>query len=177
MLNLLSVLPYQSQMHPAWLAMFLASVQCLPLAFRRVNPVLALICCGLPRNVYDALNFGYAPLPIAKAIAFATVADRSRPWLRWLTLVGTAGGISYAMTLPGHPLPYDAIVQSVIFGTAWVIGILNRKRRQYVATVARGPNGPRPSWTRSPRGPRRPPSPSGSASPASCTTWSRTTSA
>ena len=78
-LNLLSVLPYESQIsHPAWLAMFLASVQCLPLAFRRVNPVLALICSGLPRNVYDALNFGYAPLPIANAIAFATVADQSR---------------------------------------------------------------------------------------------------
>jgi signal transduction histidine kinase len=136
-LNLLSVLPYQSQMHPAWLAMFLAAVQCLPLAFRRVNPVLALICAGLPRNVYDTINFGYEPLPIAAAIAFATVADRSRPSLRWLSFAGVAGGISYAMTLPGHILPYDAIVQAVIFGTAWVIGILNRKRREYVATVAR----------------------------------------
>jgi signal transduction histidine kinase len=135
-LNVLWVLPYQSQMHPAWLAMFLAGVQCLPLAIRRVNPVLALILSGLPRNVYDTIGFGYAPLPLANAIAFATVADRSRPWLRWVSLVGVVCGISYAMTLPGHILPYEAIVQAVIYGTAWVIGILNRKRREYVATVS-----------------------------------------
>src|SRR5689334_13125034 len=30
-LNLLSLLPYQSQMHPAWLAFFLVTVQCAPL--------------------------------------------------------------------------------------------------------------------------------------------------
>jgi signal transduction histidine kinase len=136
-LNLLSVLPYQSQMHPAWLAMFLASAQCLPLAFRRVNPVLALACAGIPRNVYDTLNFGYEPLPIAAAIAFATVADRSRPWLRWLTVLGTVTGGAYSQAQPGHPEPYSAVVQAVIFGTAWVIGTLNRSRRRYIATVAR----------------------------------------
>src|SRR5580704_15785793 len=54
-LNLLAVLPYASHFHPAWLALLTASAQCLPLAFRRVNPVLALICSGLIRNVYDAM--------------------------------------------------------------------------------------------------------------------------
>ena len=123
---------------PVWLAMFLASVQCLPLAFRRVNPVLVLICCGIPRNVYDVLNFGYAPLPIANAIAFATVAYQTRArWLRWGTLVATAGGISWAMTLPGHPLPYEAIVQFVIFGTAWVVGTILRARRQFFTDLTR----------------------------------------
>ena len=135
-LNLCSVLPYQSQLHPAWLAMFLVTVQCLPLAFRRVNPVLALICSGLPRNVYDHLQFPYAPLPLATAIAIATVADRSRPWLRWLTVVGILIGGAYSQAQPGHPQPYSAAVQLFIFGTAWTIGILNRKRREYVATVA-----------------------------------------
>src|SRR5215472_1277173 len=111
-LNLLSVLGQASAISgPVWLAMFLAAVQCLPLAFRRVNPVLVLICCGIPRNAYDILNFGYAPLPIANAIAFATVAYQVQArWLRWGTLIATAGGISWAMTLPGHPLPYEAIV-------------------------------------------------------------------
>jgi signal transduction histidine kinase len=136
-LNLLSILTYTSQMHPAWLAMLTVSAQCLPLAFRRVNPVLALICSGLIRNVYDAMNFGNAPLPIAPAIALATVADRSRPWLRWLSLAGTAGGISWAETLPNHPLPYDAIVQAVIFGTAFVLGTLFRKRREFFAALMR----------------------------------------
>jgi signal transduction histidine kinase len=139
LLNLLSVLGQASAISgPVWLAMFLASVQCLPLAFRRVNPVLVLIACGIPRNTYDILNFGYAPLPIANAIAFATVAYQVRArWLRWGTLVATACGIAYAMTLPGHPLPYAAIEQYVIFGTAWMVGSVFRSRRQYFTALTR----------------------------------------
>jgi signal transduction histidine kinase len=136
-LNLLSVLGQASQISgPVWLAMFLAAVQCLPLAFRRVSPVLALICSGIPRNAYDVIDFGYAPLPIAQAIAFATVAYQSGRWLRWGTLAATAAGISWAMTLPVHHLPYDAIVQFVIFGTAWVIGTVFRSRRDFIANLA-----------------------------------------
>jgi len=138
-LNLLSVLGQESQIAGTlWLAMFLAAAQCLPLAFRRVNPILVAIACGIPRNTYDVLNFGYAPLPIANAIAIATIAYQVRSrWLRWGTLVATAGGITFAETLPGHPLPYDAIEQGVIFGTAWVIGTVFRSRREFVAAVAR----------------------------------------
>ena len=136
-LNLLSLLPYESQLHPAWLALFLVTVQCAPLAFRRVNPVLALICAGLPRNFYDHLVFPYEPLPLATAIAFATVADRSRPWLRWVTIVGVVIGGAYSQAQPGHPQPYSALFQVYIFGTAWVVGVLNRKRRQFIASVSR----------------------------------------
>src|SRR5215469_250938 len=136
-INLLSVLGQASQISgQVWLAMFLAAVQCLPLAFRRVAPVLVLIACGIPRNTYDILNFGYAPLPIANAIAFATVAYQTpQRWLRWSVLVCTVGGISWAMTLPGHPLPYAAIVQFVIFGTAWVVGTIFRSRRDFTANL------------------------------------------
>src|SRR5215813_7147214 len=133
--NLLSLLPYMSQMHPQWLALFLVAVQPLPLIWRRRWPVLALLCSGLPWNVYDQLQFGFAPL--AQAIAFVTVAERSRPWLRRGTLVAAAGGIAYAQTLPGHTEPYDAIVQAFIFGTAWVVGMLSRSRRDLVAETAR----------------------------------------
>ena len=177
MLNLLSLLPYRAQMHPLWLALFLVSAQCVPLAWRRRWPVPALLCSGLIRNMYDVLQFGYAPLPLAPAICFATVAERSRPWIRWPTLICTAVGIAYAMRLPGHSLPYDAVVQAFIFGTAWVSarsagpgGRLSPRRHA-------GRSGPRRNWTRPPPGPRRPPPPSGSGSPANCTTWSRTTSA
>ncbi len=128
-LNLLSLLPYQSQMHPTWLALLLVAGQCLPLALRRVCPVPALIGCGIPRNLYDAFQFGYAPLPLAPAIAFATVADRSGPLLRWPTVAGTAVGVAWSQTLPGHNQPYDAIVQAFIFGAAWVVGTLSRYRR------------------------------------------------
>ena len=136
-LNLMSLLPYQSQLHPFWLALFLVSAQCVPLAFRRLWPVPALICSGIPRNLYDMLQFGYAPLPLAPAIAFATVAERSGRLTRWIIVVLVAIGIVRSQLLPGHIEPYDAIVQSFIFGTAWVVGILSRVRRQSMAAVAR----------------------------------------
>jgi signal transduction histidine kinase len=136
-LNLLAVLLYLPQMHPAWLALFLASAQCLPLAIRRVNPVVALILCGIPRNLYDTLSFGFAPLPLAPAIAFATVAERSRWWLRWPTLILTAVGIAYGQTTPGHTEPYDAVIQYFIFGAAWAVGLLARSRGNAIAAVVR----------------------------------------
>jgi signal transduction histidine kinase len=135
-LNLLSLLPYHAQLHPLWAAYALVCAQCLPLAVRRVWPVPALICSGVLRDLYDALTFGFAPLPLAPAIAFATVADRSRPVLRWITVAATVGGVAYSQTLPGHPEPYDSIIQASIFGAAWVIGTLNRHRRAALAAAA-----------------------------------------
>jgi signal transduction histidine kinase len=135
-LSLLSLLPYQAQLHPRWEAFALVAAQCVPLAVRRVWPVPALICSGVLRDLYDGLKFGFAPLPLAPAIAFATVADRSRPALRWITVAATAGGVAYSQTLPGHNQPYDAIVQASIFGAAWVIGTLNRHRRAALAAAA-----------------------------------------
>ena len=135
-LNVLSLLPYLSRMHPAWLALLLVAGQCLPLAVRRVWPVPALIACGALRDLYDVLQFGYAPLPLAPAIGFATVADRSGPVLRWGTVVGLAAGVTWSQTLPGHNQPYDAIVQYFIFGAAWAIGVLSRHRRAALAAAA-----------------------------------------
>jgi signal transduction histidine kinase len=136
-LNLLSLLVNEPKMHPSWLALFLVAAQCLPLAWRRHWPVPALICCGIPRNLYDALAFGYAPLPLAPAIGFATVIDRSGRATRWIVVVLVAIGIARSQMLPGHILPYDAIVQAFIFGTAWAVGALNRARRESMAAVAR----------------------------------------
>jgi signal transduction histidine kinase len=137
-LNLMSLLPYQSQMHPAGLALFLVSVQCLPLAIRRLWPVPASILCGIPRSLYDSLGFGFAPLPLAPAIAFATIAERSRWWIRWPSVCFYAVGIIYGQRTPGHSdEPYDAIVQVFIFGAAWGIGMLSRARRDSMAAAAR----------------------------------------
>ena len=135
-LNVLSLLPYLSGMHPRWLALLLVGGQCLPLALRRVFPVPVLIASGLIRNVYDALLFGYAPLPLAPAIACATVAEQSGRWLRLLTAVGVSGGLAWSQALPGHNQPYDAIVQVFIFGAAWAVGALSRYRRAALAAAS-----------------------------------------
>jgi len=136
-LNVMSLLPYQSRMRPSWLALFLVAAQCLPLAVRRRWPVPALIGCGIPRNIYDVLLFGYAPLPLAPAIGFATVAERSGRLVRWIIVILVAIGIVRSQLLPGHTEPYDAIVQAFIFSTAWVVGMLSRVRRENMAAVAR----------------------------------------
>jgi signal transduction histidine kinase len=135
-LNLLSLLPYRAQLHPTWLALLLVGGQCLPLALRRVAPVPALIGCGLLRNLYDAFQFGYAPLPLAPAIAFATVADRSGPLLRWVTVAASTAGVAWSQALPGHHQPYDAIVQAFIFGAAWTVGTLSRYSRAALRAAA-----------------------------------------
>jgi signal transduction histidine kinase len=135
-LNVLSLLPYQSKLHPAWLAFFLVVAQCLPLALRRVVPVPVAIGCGVFRSLYDGLGFGYAPLPLAPAIAIATIADRSGRLLRWLTVGITLAVVTWSQTLPGHVEPYDAIVQYFIMGAAWVIGMLSRRRRLALAAAA-----------------------------------------
>jgi signal transduction histidine kinase len=137
-LNVMSLVPYQSQLHPSWLAFFLAAAQCVPLAWRRRWPVFALLCTGIPRNLYDMLAFGYAPLPLGPAIAFATVAERSCRVTRWITVVLVAIGIVRGQMLPGHNAePYELIIQVFIFGTAWVVGLISRGRRQNLAAVAR----------------------------------------
>ncbi len=127
--NMLSLLPYLSQLHPSWLAILLVVGQCLPLALRRVSPLASLIGCGLIRNVYDGLAFGFAPLPLGPAIAFATVAERSGPAVRWLSVAGTAGGIAWGQVQPGHTEPYDGVIQVFFFAAAWTVGTLSRYRR------------------------------------------------
>jgi len=135
-LNLLSLVAYQRYLHPLWLAFFLVSAQCLPLALRRVWPVPVAIGVGVLRDLYDSLGYGFAPLPLAPAIAVATVAERSRPWIRWLTVVGTIIGLTYSQTLPGHIEPYDWIVQAFIMAAAWAIGTLSRRRRAALAEAS-----------------------------------------
>jgi len=135
-LNLLTLLPYESNLHPLWPALLLVSGQCLPLALRRVWPLPVAIVVGVLRDLYDGLGYGFAPLPLAPAIAVATVAERSRPWIRWLTLVGTIIGLTYSQTLPGHNEPYDWIVQAFIMTAAWGIGTLSRRRRAALADAS-----------------------------------------
>lgn len=132
LVNIGSLLPYHAQIHRFWLALLLAAAQCLPLAWRRSWPVPVLIILAVPRVWYDVLSFGYAPLVLAPAIAFATVMDRSPTLLRWPTAIITTGVVAWTQTFPGHNQPYDAIVDVLIFVAAGVIGILARARRAAV---------------------------------------------
>jgi signal transduction histidine kinase len=127
--NVVSLLPYRSQLHPLWLALTLVAAQGLPLAGRRHLPIVVALVIGGTRVAYDQIGFGFAPFPLGPAIALYTVMDRRGAAWRWISLllVGTAIGISQAA--PGHHQPYDTIFQVMIFATAVAAGLLSRAKR------------------------------------------------
>src|SRR5215472_5423143 len=92
--NMVSVLPYRSQLHPLWLALVLLAGQALPLAWRRSLPVGIGLLVGAARVGYDKIGFGFAPLPLGPAIAIYTVFDRRGPVLRTVTAILIVVGIS-----------------------------------------------------------------------------------
>jgi signal transduction histidine kinase len=127
--NALSLLPYQSQQHPLWLALVLVIAQALPLAWRRTWPIAVGLVIAAARVSYDQIGFTYAPFPLGPAIAFYTVIDRcGRVW-RWSAWVVVAAGIAIGGAAPGHSEPYEAIFQVMIFLTAWAAGTLSRTKR------------------------------------------------
>jgi signal transduction histidine kinase len=127
--NVLSLLPYQRQLHPLWLPLVLVAAQGLPLAWRRSWPVPVMIVIGVARVAYDQAGFGMAPLPLGPAIAFWAVIDRCGPLWRWISVAGVATGIAVSLSAPGHSEPYDAIFQAMIFLTAGAAGVLSRAKR------------------------------------------------
>jgi signal transduction histidine kinase len=133
--NVVSVLPYQDRLHPAWLAVLLVIAQAVPLAWRRSHAVGAGLVVGAARVGYDRLGFGFAPFPLAPAIAFYTVIDRRGPAWRRIGVLVVAAALVVSETAPGHSEPYDAIFQVTIFLTAWVAGTLSRAKRARLAAA------------------------------------------
>ena len=133
--NVVSLLPYRSQLNPLWLALVLVAAQGIPLAWRRSWPILVMIVVGGVRVAYDQIGFGFAPFPLGPAIAFYTVIDRCGPIWRWITIAFAVGGIATSLATPGHSEPYEAIFQGMIFLTAWAAGTLNRTKRANLAAA------------------------------------------
>ncbi len=128
--NVVSLLAYRHQLHPAWLALALVAAQGVPLIWRRRSPVAVMIAVGAARVAYDRIGFGFAPFPLGPAIAFYTVIDCcSRPW-RWATVVLAATGITISLTSSGsRSEPYEAIFQALIFLAAGAAGTISRSTR------------------------------------------------
>jgi signal transduction histidine kinase len=127
--NAVSLLPYRAQLHPLWLALTLVIAQAVPLAWRRSLPLAVAFVSGAARVAYDQIGFGFAPFPLATAIAYYTVIDRCRPVWRWIVTALVAAGISISLATPGHNEPYDGIFQALIFLTAGAAGVLSRTKR------------------------------------------------
>ena len=134
-INVGTVLPYGSQMHPLWLALFLVTAQAVPLAWRRSYPLAVLIVAGIPRILYDQLAFGYAPIPLANTIAFYTAMVYCRPAVRRVVIVLAVIGTIQSQVAPGHTQPYDAFVSGLTTVAAWLAAVLVRTRRAYIQEV------------------------------------------
>ena len=132
LVNVATLVFYRSQLHPFWLALTLVVLETLPLAWRRSWPAAAFLVAGLPRSIYDSIGLGFAPLPLAQAIAYFTVIERCRPAARRILTVLLAIGIVRSQLLPGHTQPYDFTVVSLIFVTAGMAGVLSRTRHAYL---------------------------------------------
>ena len=128
-INVLALLPFRAQLHPAWLAVLLVIAQAVPLAWRRSHPVGAAFVIGAARVGYDRMGFGFAPFPLGPAIAFYTIIDRCGPGWRRMAVLAVAAGVTISQTGRGHSEPYDAIFQVFIFLTAWAAGALSRAER------------------------------------------------
>jgi signal transduction histidine kinase len=133
--NVGSLIPETGQLHPAYAAYMLVVLQVLPLIWRRRWPVPVYIATGIPRNIYDLLHTGFAPVPLGPAIAYFTVMERSSTRWRWVASAFTLAGITYSQTLPGHNEPYDFFVVVMEFAVAGLAGVLSRTRRAYLREV------------------------------------------
>ena len=132
LVNVASVLPYRSQLHPFWAALVLVIAQCVPLAWRRRWPLAVLIVAGIPRILYDQLAFAYAPFPLANTIAFYTAMVYCRPAVRRVVILLVVIGSIESQVSPDHTQPYDAVVSALTTLGAWGAAVVVRNRQANV---------------------------------------------
>jgi signal transduction histidine kinase len=133
--NVGSLIPEAGRLHRAYAAFILVVLQVLPLTWRRRWPVAVYIATGIPRNLYDLLHIGFAPLPLGPAIGYFTVMERSSTAWRWAASIGTLAGITWSQLQPGHTEPYDFFVVALQFAVAGLAGVLSRTRQAYLREV------------------------------------------
>jgi signal transduction histidine kinase len=133
--NVASLLPNRSELHPLGLALVLVVGQALPLAFRRSQTIGAGLVIGACRVGYDVAGLNFAPFPLGPAIVVYTVFDQSSVAVRWFTGALLAVGITTSEATPGHSEPYDALIQVFIFAAAIGAGLLSRAMRSSLRTA------------------------------------------
>ena len=134
--DIATLLPYRTRLHPAGVAIALVVAQNLPLAWRRSWPVIAFLVIGAARVSYDLIGLGYAPLPLGPAIGYYTVMSMSSARVRWVVSVLVLAAIGTSQTAPGHNEPYDFAVATLVFAAAGTAGTLSRTYLREVAARA-----------------------------------------
>jgi len=130
-----SLIPETRQLPLPYVAYASVILQALPLTWRRRWPVAVFVAVGIPRDVYDLFIRSFEPLPLASAIAYYTVMERSSTRVRWIISAVLLFGIIRSQMLPGHTEPYDLFVDLLQFAVAGIAGILARTHGAYVTEV------------------------------------------
>ena len=133
--NVASLIPETRQLQLPYVAFLLVVLQALPLTWRRRWPAAVFFAVGIPRNIYDQLGIGFAPIPLGPAIAYYTVMDRCSTKVRVALSALLILGIIEGQTTPGHTEPYDFFVAVLQFAVAGTLGTLSRTRRAYLQAV------------------------------------------
>jgi signal transduction histidine kinase len=105
---------------------------CAPLVARRRAPLTVLTITGLLSLAYGIAPYPDPVLPLALLVALFTVAERASPRIALAVL-----GISLVAGIMGNVLAGDAPARNyyfavVVIGLAWVLGVLQRTRRDDV---------------------------------------------
>jgi len=135
--NVVSLLPYRTHLHPLWLALLLVIGQAVPLTWRRSQAIPVGLVVGACRVAYDSLGFPFAPFPLGPAIIVYTVFDQKGTAVRWFTCGILVAGITVSQSSPGHSEPYDALFQVLIFAAAMGAGLLSRAMRATLRAAQR----------------------------------------
>ena len=113
----------------------LAAVMALPLAARRVSPLLVLAVVSGATSALYGLDFGFPPL--AYAIALYTVArwpDATRPAVRNAVVAGSVA-VLVLPALVRDGLGPEALAGAAVSAVAWLAGDRVRQRSERVAAA------------------------------------------
>ncbi len=119
---------------PSALAVALALLYTVPIAWRRRNPIVAFALVW-PAGVAASVALGSPVLPFAMLVALYTVASQCERRISLPAGVVTAVGVLIQLTTRYAHTPGDYAVDYVLFATAWVLGDSVRIRRAYTASL------------------------------------------
>lgn len=115
------------------LSVVLVGLMTVPIAWRRVNPVLVWGLVAASTVLYEAMGFPSAQ-SVGVGVALYTVAVRCDRRTALRVLVVTAALVVLVFATARWAVTVDTVISNlVLFGGAWLVGDSLRTRRRYVA--------------------------------------------
>ncbi|WP_053203630.1 sensor histidine kinase [Jiangella muralis] len=117
----------------AWWVPLAASVNALPLLWRRQYPFAVAAITGLSTTVLASADV-LSDVPAAQLVATYTFAALSPPLKRLIAVVATAVGITISIVIP-HDEALNLGMIGIMFAVAYALGTAARARRDRIAML------------------------------------------